>query len=269
MTGERQHEHRGHTTSGGGSGGALPSWRSEATLSQTDLPGAPPPPPPPVLITVPYTPPRLRPAAKYPQLRIVPCRHTHAHRPPCFVCNACARLLVRILFDFLFSGSPPSCHHRAPQGTHPAPSLPAPRPHRRFAYPPPPPRPALLRLVRPPPPTTTPPQRAHHAARPPASSRRVGRLRTAGAAPCCAEPAGTTPPARFSTPSAPDARCSSAPSRPCRLTSVQVRAARLGVGGSWGTAARERLPTRACARPGACRAAWARCSPGSCRVACW
>ena len=67
----------------------------------------------------------------------------------------------------------------------------APRPH-RFAYPPPPLRPARLRRVRPPPPTPT-----SRPARPrrPAAARfepRRGRLR-AGAAPCCAEPAGKQP----------------------------------------------------------------------------
>ena len=95
VTGERQQEQRGHTTGGGGGGGgALPSWRSEATLSQTDRPGAPPHRHSPFLQPLSYTPPRLRPPAKYPQLRIVPRRHTRTAPPRC-VCNACARLLVR------------------------------------------------------------------------------------------------------------------------------------------------------------------------------
>jgi hypothetical protein len=150
-----------------------------------------------------------------------------------------------------------SCLHRAPQGASRSPSLLAPRPHRRFAYPPPPPRPARLRLVRPPPPTPTSRPARHSVPTTPTAARfepASGRLR-AGAAPRCAEPAGITPPARFSTASAPDARCSSAPSAPCRLSRC-AGAARLGVGGLRETAARERLPTRACVRPGACRTAW-------------
>jgi len=97
--------------------------------------------------------------------------------------------------------SPPSCLHRAPQGTHQPLPFAAPRPHRRFAYPPPPPRPARLRLVpRPPPPPTTtarPPRLA--AARFEPATRAVACWRSA---PAGAEPAGTTPLRSFSTASA-------------------------------------------------------------------
>jgi len=148
-----------------------------------------------------------------------------------------ASLLVRILFDFLIHA--PLLSHRAPQGAHPAPSLAAPRLHRRFAYPPPPPRPALLRLVRPPPPTSTPPQRAHHAARLPASSRRLG-----GCALLAQRPAAQSQNAlhRFGTASGPDARFLQCSFCLCRFEPV-CRCVRHG----WAWAGRGG-PLRACSQ---------------------
>ena len=159
---------------------------------------------------------------------------THTRRPPRLCLHACARLLVRIVFDFLFSAL---LSHRAPTrcGTQPLPFA-APRPHCRFAYPPPLPRPALLRPVRPPPPTTTHRHsRAHHAARPLASSRRVGGCVLAQRPAAQSQDA----PARFSTASGPDARCSSSPSAPCRLSRCT---------GARGTAGRGRAAGDCCAR---------------------
>ena len=80
--------------------------------------------------------------------------------------------------------SPPSCLHRAPQGTHPAPSLLVPRPHRRFAY-----IPASTAAPSAPPPCATTSANHHPAtARPPRRAAESfepasGRLRAAGAAP--------------------------------------------------------------------------------------
>ena len=107
-----------------------------------------------------YTPPGPRPPAKYPHLRIVPCRHTHTRAQLCRAARSNAYLRApprsnRIRFLILR----PPVSTAPQQGAHPAPSLLAPRPHRRFACPPPPPRPARLRLVRPPPPPTSRPAR--------------------------------------------------------------------------------------------------------------
>ena len=179
-----------------------------------------------------YTPPRLRPAAKYPQLRIVPCRHVHRARraarpPPCCVCNAA--YLRAPPFDsystyFLTLRPPVST---APTGVHQPLPFAAPRPHRRFAYPPPPPRPALLRLdcattsshANQPPATTACPPRP----RLPASSRRVGGCVLAQRPACWRRACWRNAPVRFCTASRTDARFSSSPSAPCRLTGVQVR----------------------------------------------
>jgi len=132
--------------------------------------------------------------AMYLQKRIVCAATRHRSRaraPPCCVCNACARLRsnpIRLLHSPPLL-SPP----RAPQGTHPAPfpARAAPAPPLRIS--------ASTGAPSAPPPCATTsanlPPRHSAPTTPrglPASSPRRGRLR-AGAAPCCAEPAGTTP----------------------------------------------------------------------------
>ena len=149
----------------------------------------------------------------YPHLRLVPRRHT---RTPCCVCNACARLLVRFLFDFHILRH--SCLHRAPQGAHqPLPCLRRARTAshirlRRRAQR----ASALCDHLRQPPPRHSAPTTLH------GCSLRAGEWAVA-----CWRSAllrrATTPLHRFSAASRTDARSSSAPSAPCRLTGVQGR----------------------------------------------
>ena len=92
-TGERQQEQPGHTLGQRGGGGARcphGAERSDAHCRWTQAytrstPAA-------ITARSHDRSPGPRPAAKSPQLRIVPCRHTRARAPPCCVCNACARL---------------------------------------------------------------------------------------------------------------------------------------------------------------------------------
>jgi hypothetical protein len=157
-----------------------------------------------------YTPPRLRPAAKSPQLRIVPrCRHKRS-AAPCCVCNVCAHLAPRSILIRLPILRPPVSPLQ--QGAHRSP-FPSPRRARtaashillhRCAQR----SSALCEHLRQPPTATARPPRPAAARFEPAT---LGRL-PAGAAPAGAEPAGTTPLRSFSTASGPDTRSSSAPS---------------------------------------------------------
>jgi hypothetical protein len=167
---------------------------------------------------------------------------------PCCVLRAAsatlarASSLVRLLFDFHILRH--SCHHRAPQGAHPPPSL-------RRAVPAPPLRISASTAApsAPPPCATTPPTPTSRPARHSASTTPRGcplRARDVGGCVLAQRPAaqsllGTTPPARFCAASRPDARCSSAPSAPCWLSSVQVRHGTAGKAGRGG-------PLRVCSQ---------------------
>ena len=261
VTGERQQEQPGHTTGGGGRGGesgTLAAFMAERSDALTDRPNRSTSA---AATARSYT--ALLHASWAASSSKVPTApnctsSTHTRRtPPCCVCsNACAAPPRSILIRL--PHSPPSCLHRAPQGTHPPPSLLAPRPHRRFAYPPPPHAQRASAFVRPPPPPPTfhhMPQRAHHAARLHASHPRLGGCALLSACALRGAPPRSAP-ARFSTASRTDARSSSSPSAPCRLTGVQVRDSTAGRGRAVGLAPRnKRLPTRPCAKPGACRVA--------------
>ena len=168
--------------------------------------------PQPVLTTVPYTPPGPRPAAKYPQLRIVPrCRHTRS--APSVLRLQRVRAPPRSILIRL-PHSPPSCLHRAPARYAPTPSLLAPpAPPLRIS--------ASTAAPSAPPPCATTSSNHHPAtARPPrrAAARFAvasGRLR-AGAAPCLLAQSHNAP----APVSAPQAHLTRAP--PVRLLPVQV-----------------------------------------------
>jgi hypothetical protein len=172
----------------------------------------------------------------------------------------CSNALHAPPFDYILlnstSYSPPSCPHRAPTRC-------APSPFPACAAPAPPPRISVSSAApSAPPPCATTSSHANHpphaTARPPrraaARFEPASGLLRAGAAPCWRRACWHNAPARFCTASRPDARSSSAPSALCRLSRRPGAARHGGHGGPRGTAACL-LPPRACARPGACRAA--------------